>query len=239
MKRSKLPPPTARCRQAHTLEQLQKNVEGRLVKAELHVPAACSEAPGITLIGKTVRSLVFSTDVALIRNCDADAVLAVYPFTCHPVITQSLLMAVGRPVLTGIAGATTAGPRSVVLAIESELQGASGVVINAAAKPSLIRDVRRCTDVPIVVTATKFDAASQKRVEAGASIVNVAAGSKTAEVVRAMRTAYPSLPIIATSGPSEDTAKAAIEAGADALSWTPPSLQELERKTMEENRRLA
>ena len=49
------------------------------------------------VFGKRIKSLVFSTDLAIIRNVNADAVFAVYPFTPQPVITQALLMA-GLPV---------------------------------------------------------------------------------------------------------------------------------------------
>lgn len=43
----------------------------------LHVPSACYEASGIVVNGRHIKSLVFTTDIALIRNCDADAVFAV------------------------------------------------------------------------------------------------------------------------------------------------------------------
>ena len=56
-----------------------KTIEGIYRKAELPLPKAASTAPGIRFFDRTVRSLVFSTDLAIIRNCDADAVLAVYP----------------------------------------------------------------------------------------------------------------------------------------------------------------
>ena len=45
------------------------------------VPEVYREATGILINGKRIKSLVFSTDVAVIANCNADAVIAVYPFT--------------------------------------------------------------------------------------------------------------------------------------------------------------
>ncbi|MFQ9742633.1 MAG: hypothetical protein ACLRX5_09270 [Slackia sp.] len=51
-----------------------------------------------------------------------------------------------------------------------------------------------------------------------------------------LRRAYPNLPIMASGGPSDETILATIEAGANAISWTPPSLQELERRVMNRHR---
>ena len=54
-----------------------KDVTSHLLGVHLSVPRAAHDCPGIKLLGRTVRSLVFSTDLVVIRNCDADAVLAV------------------------------------------------------------------------------------------------------------------------------------------------------------------
>ena len=40
------------------------------------MPAVIREAPGVFLQGRRIRSLVFSTDLAVICHCNADAVLA-------------------------------------------------------------------------------------------------------------------------------------------------------------------
>lgn len=58
-------------------------------------------------------------------------------------------------------------------------------------------------------------------------------------MVEALRARYPELPIIATGGPTEASVAATIAAGADAISWTPPDIRELERAVMEKARRLA
>ena len=50
------------------------------------VPEVYREATGVLINGKRIKSLVFSTDVAVIANCNADAVIAVYPFT--PLLKQ-------------------------------------------------------------------------------------------------------------------------------------------------------
>ena len=45
------------------------------------VPEAVYRCSGINIMGRRIKSLVFSTDVAIIRNTNADGVIAVYPFT--------------------------------------------------------------------------------------------------------------------------------------------------------------
>ena len=217
----------------------RKSVQGKLIKAEVRAPKAAKACPGIELIGHTIRTLVFSTDLYIIRNSNADAVLAAAPFTCQPAITQALLQVSGRPVLVGVTGATTSGPRSVILAMEAETQGASAVMANMTASPELIADMAQVVDIPVVATVGAYDETVDRKITAGARIVNVAAGRNTASVVAELRDAYPQLPIIATAGPTEETAAAAIRAGADALSWTPPSCAELERETMRRNREQA
>lgn len=55
----------------------------------LRVPKECYECSGIVVNGRRIKSLLFSTDIALIRNCDADAVFAVYPFTPQQAISNA------------------------------------------------------------------------------------------------------------------------------------------------------
>ena len=59
---------------------------GVLRSHQLSVPTSVYECSGIGIFGRRIKSLVFSTDVAIIKNINTDAVLAVYPFT-----PQSLL----------------------------------------------------------------------------------------------------------------------------------------------------
>ena len=56
-------------------------VESSLRHQILKMPEATYEASGIVVNGRRIKSFVFTTDLAIIRNCDADAVFAVYPFT--------------------------------------------------------------------------------------------------------------------------------------------------------------
>ena len=51
-------------------------VEGQL-RHILRIPQTVYKATGIVVNGRRIKSFVFTTDLAIIRNCDADAVFAV------------------------------------------------------------------------------------------------------------------------------------------------------------------
>lgn len=53
--------------------------EGNLRKHALSVPRCISECSGIRVFGRRIKSLVFSTDVAIIKNINADAIIASIP----------------------------------------------------------------------------------------------------------------------------------------------------------------
>ena len=86
--------------------------EGNLRKHTLSVPRCISECSGIRVFGRRIKSLVFSTDVAIIKNINADAVIAVYPFTPQPSITQAIIGISEVPVFCGVGGGLTNGVRS-------------------------------------------------------------------------------------------------------------------------------
>ena len=126
--------------------------QGNLRSFMLPVPEAIRECSGIRVFGKRIRSLVFTTDVAIIRNCNADAVIAVYPFTPQPLITQAVMTAADMPVFAGVGGGLTQGARVMDLALHAEFQGAIGVVVNAPTKDETVRELIRRVDIPVVVT---------------------------------------------------------------------------------------
>ena len=137
---------------------------------------------------------------AIIRNTNADAILAVYPFTGEPVITQALLTAAQAPLFVGVGGGTTTGQRVIQLAMMAEMQGAAGVVLNAPAPPSTVYDVARITNTPVIATVLTCDDELDEKIEAGASIINVAAGRRTPDVVQQIRQRHPSIPLLASGG---------------------------------------
>ena len=196
------------------------------------MPDEYGQATGFTLFGRRIRSLLYSTDVAVIRNSNADAIFAVYPFTAQPSITQALLTVAEAPLFVGVGGGTTTGRRAAELAAVSEMQGAAGVVLNSPATPDMVAQVVSTVDIPVVASITRFDDIARAKVEAGARIINVAAGRSTPEVIRQLREAYPNLPILATGGKSAEISAATVSAGANALIWAPPSITELQRDMM-------
>ena len=212
------------------------SVNGTLRQTALRVPEVTWQCSGIMVFGKKIRSLVFSTDLAIIKNINADAVIAVYPFTPQPIINEALLMASDFPVVTGVGGGLTKGHRVGNLAMYAEMQGAMGVVVNVPTSGLVISRMRRTIDIPIVVTVANHGTDYARRIDDGAAIFNVAAGSATAEIVAEIRAQYPDMPIMATGGPSDESILRTIDAGANAITYTPPSSAELFKHTMERYR---
>ena len=191
------------------------------------MPDEIYAASGIVIMGRRIKSLIFSTDIAIIRNCNADAVLAVYPFTPQQIIADAIVSTSSLPVFCGVGGGTTTGARVVMLAKDAEAFGAMAVVVNAPTTNDVIAQIADIIDIPIVVTVLDENTDLDARLEAGATIFNVSAAARTPEVVRILRERYPDLPIIATGGPSQESIRETVAAGANAISFTPPTAEEL------------
>ena len=200
---------------------------GTLRSHLLTVPKCISECGGIRIFGRRIKSLVFSTDVAIIKNVNADAIIAVYPFTPQPSITQAIISVSEVPVFVGVGGGMTNGDRSVRLAEFSEHQGASGVVVNAPISNETIAKMKAVVDIPVVTTIVSGDMDIAGRLAAGADILNVSGASRTPEIVTKIRAEFPTVPIIATGGPREEDILRTIEAGANAITYTPPTTEQL------------
>ena len=191
------------------------------------MPDEIYAASGIVIMGRRIKSLIFSTDIAIIRTCNADAVLAVYPFTPQQIIADAIVSTSSLPVFCGVGGGTTTGARVVMLAKDAEAFGAMAVVVNAPTTNDVIAQIADIIDIPIVVTVLDENTDIDARLEAGATIFNVSAAARTPEVVRILRERYPDLPIIATGGPSQESIRETVAAGANAISFTPPTAEEL------------
>lgn len=211
-------------------------IYGNLRKHMVKVPEVINNSSGIRIFGRLIKSLLFSTDVALIKNCNANAVMAVYPFTPQPIITHAIIAASDVPVFCGVGGGTTMGKRVVNLAMDAEFQGAIGVVVNAPTTNDIVNRLAERIDIPVVVTVATADTDIAQRLEAGAAILNVSCASSTASVVKKIRESYPCVPVIATGGPDDETIMKTIEAGANAITYTPPSSAEIFRDLMEKYR---
>lgn len=211
-------------------------IGSKLRKNILKLPEAVFQASGIVINGRRIKSFIFTTDLAIIRNCDADAVFAVYPFTPQQAISDAIIKASYIPVFCGVGGGTTKGLRTVSLAKDVESQGAMGVVLNAPISNLNLLAVAKAVDIPVIATVVKEDADIRGRLEAGASILNVACAQRTPYVVQKIRSEYPGVPLIASGGNTNETIRETIAAGANAITYTPPSTQELFKQIMDSYR---
>lgn len=211
--------------------------EGTLRSHMIKIPTCISECSGIRVFGRRIKSLAFTTDVAIIRNINADAVIAVYPFSPQPAITRAVMETADMPVFVGVGGGVTKGLRVVNLANDAEQQGAFGVVVNAPTENEVIQNLKRVLDIPVVVTVVSERTDLAARLKAGADILNVSGAARTPELVRWIRRDFPDVPIIATGGPTDETILETIRAGANAITYTPPSNGELFAVSMAKYRR--
>ena len=73
-----------------------------------------------------------------------------------------------------------------------------------------------------------------RRLDAGASIINVAGGTETPNIVRSVRKDFPDIPIIASGGRTNESIKATIS----AITYTSCTAQELFKITMAKYREM-
>ncbi len=201
------------------------------------VPEETYRASGINIMGRRIKSLVFSTDVAIIRNTNAEAVMAVYPFTPELSITKAILEVASIPVFVGVGGGLTTGSRSIEIAFQAEFHGAFGVVVNAPMKNEVIKEMSEYIDIPVVATVASLNDDIKGKIKAGARILNVAGGKRTAEFLIEIRKMLgEEFPIIATGGHKPENVLKTIEAGANCISYTPKTSPELLEEIMEKYR---
>ena len=218
-------------------EKFIPEVKTQLRSRIIEVPSVIYKCSGIKILGTRIKSLLFTTDVAIIKNSNANSIIAVYPFTPQLSITQSILEVAAVPVFVGVGGGLTTGKRSVGIAFQAELMGAYGVVVNAPTANEVIREMKDHIDIPIIATVVSEFDDYRGKIEAGASILNISGGPKTASLVKQIRDEFgKDLPIIATGGPTEESILETIEAGANAITYTPPTSAEIFAGVMEKYR---
>ncbi len=210
--------------------------ESRLRHNILKMPAEIRKASGIVVFGRRIKSLLFSTDLAVIKNCDADAIFAVHPFTAQRSISAPIIQSASMPVFCGVGGGTTQGMRAVYLANDAESQGAIGVVVNSPLPNKDIRAMARVLDIPIVATVANERTNVGLRIKSGAAIINVAGGANTPAIVAKIRSQHPKVPIMASGGRTPESILATIDAGANAIVYTPPSSAEMFKELMSKYR---
>ncbi len=196
------------------------------------VPDVIDNCSGIRIFGQLLKSFLFSTDVAIIRNTNADAIIAVYPFTPQPLISHALIGASDKPVFCGVGGGITSGERCIELALDAEFQGALGVILNKPAPNDIIKKMKQKIDIPIVITIVSEKDDINGRLKAGVDIFNVSGAASTADIVKKIRDIDNDIPIIATGGKTDETIQQVIDAGANAISYTPPTTAVLFKEIM-------
>lgn len=99
--------------------------------------------------------------------------------------------------------------------------------MNAPTPNELITEMKKRLDIPIIISIISEKEDFESRIKAGASIFNVSGGAKTASIVRKIRESHPYFPIIATGGPNPENIKNTVQAGANTITFTPPTTGEL------------
>ena len=210
------------------------SIETELRRRQVSVPEVTYRASGINFMGKRIKSLMFTNDIPIIVNNNAQAIMSVYPFTPQLKIVSAIMEVASVPVFVGIGGGTTSGLRAVNIGMQAELMGASGVVVNAPMTNENIKQISDVLDIAVIATViTKYDDIKGK-VDAGARVLNIAGGKNTAELVKYTRKILGNeFPIIATGGHSDEHILETIEAGANAITYTPQSSSDIFSEVMD------
>lgn len=190
------------------------------------MPDIIRKASGIVIYGKRIKSIVYSLDVSLIANTDADAILCVYPFTPNTQILNAVSLVAKAPILVGVGGGLTQGERSARLASHAEENNATAIVLNGPVTVETTEMVRRYVDIPIIYTVIDKSRPLQPYIDAGVNIFNVSGGKDTVELVKWVREQYPDIPIIASGGKSDKSIEDTINAGANAITYTAYGMME-------------
>lgn len=192
----------------------------------IEMPDIIRKASGIVIYGKRIKSIVYSLDVSLIANTDADAILCVYPFTPNTQILNAVSLVAKAPILVGVGGGLTQGERSARLASHAEENNATAIVLNGPVTVETTEMVRRYVDIPIIYTIIDKSRPLQPYIDAGVNIFNVSGGKDTVELVKWVREQYPDIPIIASGGKSDKSIEDTINAGANAITYTAYGMME-------------
>ena len=220
-----------------TEKKFVPEVHSKLRKSFISVPEEIYKASGIKIFDKRIKSLLFTTDLAIIRNSNADSIMAVYPYTPLNSITESIISIASVPCFIGVGGGTTQGPRSRAIAYYAELAGAYGVVVNGPIPHEDIEAISKFVDIPVIATVSSLNDDYKKKIQAGAEILNVSGGKYTADLVAHIRADIgDEFPIIATGGKDGKSILETIDAGANAISYTPPSSSDVFGSMMDKYR---
>ncbi|MBW1654293.1 hypothetical protein [Flavobacterium quisquiliarum] len=210
----------------------------KTIDKELSTPEIIGKnCQGLWLGNENLKSFLFSTDMALIENNDADAILAVYPFPPSPKIIKTLIDFSGKPVVCGVGGGKTKGKKSLEMAIYAEEMGASGIIVNIPFENKDIKKIRQKVSLPIIATVATSDFDFlKKRIDAGVNVFHVSGGMHTNKIVQEIKAKFPNFPIMATGGKSLTDIEESINSGSKAIVLSPPSNKDLFKSIMDKYR---
>lgn len=212
-------------------------IQTELRRRQVSVPEVTYRASGINFNGKRIKSLLFTNDIAILCNNNAQAIMSVYPFTPQLKIVTAVCETATVPVFVGVGGGTTNGVRSLNIAIQAELLGALGVVVNAPMSNENIKLISESLDIPVIATIISLNDDILGKVNAGARVLNIAGGYHTTELIKKCREVLgEEFPIIATGGHTDEHILETISAGANAITYTPLSSSEIFSEVMDNYR---
>lgn len=227
-----IPPPKKRFWDLLLFWRMPAKVKAKIPTPD-HITKSCI---GLTLQGKKIKTILYSTDLALIENNDADALLAVYPFTPSLNIIRTLIAFSNKPVICGIGGGMTQGDFAIEIAIEAQKAGAAAVIVNQPFKNEDITRIKQYLTIPIISSISTLNFDFDQRIEAGVSCFNITGGANTLEIVEYLQQNYPDFPIISTSGKTFDSLQNIVSKKISAVILTPPTNAELFRSIMDNYR---
>jgi len=191
---------------------------------------------GITLNNTVVKSILFSTDLAVIENTDCDAILAVYPFAPSVNIMKTLISFTEKPVICGVGGGVTQGRFSLEMAVAAEQLGASAVIINQPFKNSDLKKMQKLINIPIIASVSTIDFNFIERFHSGADFFHITGGANTPEVIEQLQTDLSDVAFICTAGQTIDSLENVLSKNANAVVLTPPSTNHLFKDIMQKYR---
>lgn len=198
-----------------------------------HITDLCK---GLELQGNQVKTILYSTDLALIENNDADALLAVYPFPPSIQIIKTLIEFSNRPVICGIGGGMTQGDYAIEIALQAQQYGAAAVIVNQPFKNEDIAKLKEQLSIPIISSVSTINFDFKARIEAGVSCFNLTGGTNTLAIVEHLQHHFPHFPIISTGGKTIDVLHTVVNKKINAVVLTPPSNAALFRSIMDSYR---
>lgn len=209
------------------------------IEKKLHTPLIISQkCKGILLNNQLVKSILFSTDLALIENNDCDAILAVYSFPPSTKIMKSLIEFSNKPVVCGIGGGITQGRVALKMAIEAEQLGASAVIVNQPFKNSDILKIKKQINIPIISSVSALNFNFKERVESGVSFFHITGGQNTTRIIEHIKENFSDIPFICTAGKLMSNLKEVIDKEVHGVVLTPPSNGDLFKKIMNRYRNI-